>query len=203
MNELIKLFEKYKLDKLDNKYHNLYWDLLNDKKEIYKNILEIGIGTIDETKPSSMFYYKNNFQQDYTYGNSLRAWRDYFTNANIYGIDVDKNTMFEEDRIKTYCSNSMDKDTMDNILSKLPQFDMAVDDGLHTMEANLETLKIVFPYLKNGGIYVIEDVNQERDWYIEKLLVDDRFVNTIGECHYTVHEYFDKTFTRVIVIYKK
>jgi hypothetical protein len=203
MNELIKLFEKYKLDKLRHKYHNLYWDLLNDKKEIYKNILEIGIGTIDETKPSNMFAYKNELEQDYTFGNSLRAWRDYFTNANIYGIDVDENTMFEENRIKTYCSSSMDKYTMDNILSKLPQFDMVVDDGLHTMEANLETLKIVFPYLKNGGIYVIEDVNQYGDWYIEKLLVDDRFMNTIGDCDYTVYENFNVIFTRVIVIYKK
>ena len=203
MNELIKLFEKYKLDKLRHKYHNLYWDLLNDKKEIYKNILEIGIGTIDETKPSNMFAYKNELEQDYTFGNSLRAWRDYFTNANIYGIDVDENTMFEENRIKTYCSSSMDKYTMDNILSKLPQFDMVVDDGLHTMEANLETLKIVFPYLKNGGIYVIEDVNQYGDWYIEKLLVDDRFMNTIGDCDYTAYENFNVIFTRVIVIYKK
>jgi hypothetical protein len=203
MNELIKLFEKYKLDKLNNNYHNLYFNLLNDKKEIYKNILEIGIGTIDETKPSSMFYYKNNFQQDYTFGNSLRVWRDYFKNANIYGIDIDENTMFEEDRIKTYCSSSMDKDTMDNILSKLPELDMVVDDGLHTMEANLETLKIVFPYLKNGGIYVIEDVNQEGDLYIEKLLVDNRFINTIGESHYTVNDNFNAIFTRLIVIFKK
>jgi hypothetical protein len=202
MNELIKLFEKYKLDKLLNKYHNLYCDLLNDKKEIYKNILEIGIGTIDETKPSNMGFYKL-LEKDYTFGNSLRAWRDYFTNANVYGIDVDENTMFEEERIKTFCSSSMDKDTMDNILSKLPQFDMVIDDGLHTLEANLETLKIVFPYLKNGGIYVIEDVNQNRDWYIEKLLADNRFINTIGECDYTVHDNFDAVFTRVIVIYKK
>jgi hypothetical protein len=207
MNDIIRLFEKYKLDKLRHRYHNLYWDLLNDKKEIYENVLEIGIGTIDETKPSSMFEYKKVLEQDYTFGNSLRAWRDYFTNANVYGIDVDENTMFEEDRIKTFCSSSMDKDTMDNILSKLPQFDMVIDDGLHTMEANLETLKIVFPYLKNGGIYVIEDinqeVNQEVNWYIEKLLVDDRFINTIGECDYTVHDNFNVIFTRVIVIYKK
>ena len=150
-----------------------------------------------------MFYYKNNFQQDYTFGNSLRVWRDYFKNANIYGIDIDENTMFEEDRIKTYCSSSMDKDTMDNILSKLPELDMVVDDGLHTMEANLETLKIVFPYLKNGGIYVIEDVNQEGDLYIEKLLVDNRFINTIGESHYTVNDNFNAIFTRLIVIFKK
>jgi cephalosporin hydroxylase len=96
----------------------------------------------------------------------------------------------------------MDKDTMDNILSKLPEFDMVIDDGLHTMEANLETLKIVFPYLKKGGVYVIEDVNQYEDWYIEKLLLDDRFINTVGECEYTVHDNFNAIFTRIIVIRK-
>ena len=35
-------------------------------------------------------------------GASLRAWRDYFENALIYGADIDKNILFKENRINTF-----------------------------------------------------------------------------------------------------
>lgn len=202
MSELVKIFEKYSLDKLMNKYDKLYVDLLDKNKDNYKNILEIGIGTITEGKVSSMYAYKNIDAPSYTFGNSLRAWRDYFTNATIIGIDVDENTMFEEERIKTFCSSSFDKKNMKKILSGLDKFDLIIDDGLHNMEANLSTLEIVFPYLKDGGIYVIEDVNQHNDWFIDKLLVDERFLNIVKSYSFKVYDGFNEDFTRIIVINK-
>jgi hypothetical protein len=202
MNQLVEIFQKYSLDKLMNKYDKVYVDLLDTKKDIIKNVLEIGIGTIDKEKDSSMYVYKQNDAPQYTYGNSLRAWRDFFVNANIVGVDVDENTMFEEERIKTFCSSSFDKKTMNKILSGLDKFDLIIDDGLHTMEANLRTLEIVFPYLKDGGMYVIEDVNQHDDWYIDELLKDDRFTKTIKGCKFNVYDGFNEKFTRLIVINK-
>lgn len=202
MNELTELFEKYSLDKLYNKYHNLYWDLLNNKKEIYKNILEIGIGTTIRGNPSSMNWYQTFDAPDYVHGNSLRAWRDYFVNANVYGVDVDCSTMFEEDRIKTYCSSSFDVENMTKIMAEIGEMDIIIDDGLHTLEANLETLQILFPYLKEGGVYVIEDINQEYDWFIDDLLKDQRFLDIVKDKNYIVHEGFKESFTRIIVIKK-
>ena len=202
MSELVKIFEKYSLDKLMNKYDKLYVDLLEKNKDNYKNILEIGIGTITEGKVSSMYAYRNIDAPSYTFGNSLRAWRDYFTNATIIGIDVDENTMFVEERIKTFCSSSFDKKNMKKIISGLDKFDLIIDDGLQNMEANLNTLEIVFPYLKDGGIYVIEDVNQHDDWFIDKLLVDERFLNTVKGYSFKVHDGFNEDFTRIIVINK-
>lgn len=202
MQELIDLFRKYSLDKLYHRYEDLYYEILKDNKHNIKNMLEIGIGTIDETKVSSMYGYKINLAQEYTFGNSLRAWRDYLPNANIYGIDVDENTMFEEDRIKTYCSSSFDKDKMDKILSNIDKFDLIIDDGLHTLEANITTLEIVFPYLKDGGYYVIEDVNERPDCLINDFLKDERFLNIVNGRTYTIHENLHPHFTRVITIIK-
>lgn len=31
----------------------------------------------------------------------LRVWRDYFPNADVYGADIDKDVLREEQRIKT------------------------------------------------------------------------------------------------------
>lgn len=200
MTELVRIFEKYSLDKLYHKYENLYYDIL--KTIDIKNLLEIGIGTIDETKASNMHHYKTNSASTYTFGNSLRAWRDYLPDANIYGIDIDENTMFEEERIKTFCSSSMDKDKMDSILSGLGTFDLIIDDGLHTLEANLTTLEITFPYLKEGGYYVIEDINERPDCLIENFLRDSRFLNIIKNHNYTIHNNVHPEFTRVVVIKK-
>lgn len=200
MIELVKLFEKYSLDKLYHKYENLYYDIL--KETSIENLLEIGIGTIDPSKESNMHHYKVTGAYDYAFGNSLRAWKEYLPNANIYGIDIDENTMFEEDRIKTFCSSSMDKDKMDSILSGLGAFDLIIDDGLHTLEANLTTLQIAFPYLKDGGYYVIEDINERPDCLIEDFLRDSRFLNIVKDHSYTVHDDVHPEFTRVIVIKK-
>ena len=202
MNELVEIFQKYSLDKLINKYDRIYFDLLKNKKDEIKNVLEIGIGTIEKDSKSTMFFYKEYDAPSYTFGNSLRAWRDYLPNAQIIGIDVDKSTMFKEERIKTFCSSSFDEKNMNKILSKLEKFDLIIDDGLHTMEANLNTLQIAFPYLKDGGKYVIEDVNQYDDWFIDDLLKDERFLKIVKGCKYYIHDGFEKDFTRVIVINK-
>ena len=71
-------------------------------------------------------------------GASLRVWRDYFFNALIYGGDIDKNILFEEDRIKTFYVDQLDvtsiKSMWDNI--RVNNFDIIIDDGLHEPDAN-------------------------------------------------------------------
>jgi cephalosporin hydroxylase len=108
--------------------------------------------------------------------------------------------MFTEDRIKTFCSSSFDTDNMNNIMAEIGEMDVIIDDGLHTLEGNLQTLQILFPYLKEGGVYVIEDVNQENDWFVDDLLQDPRFLEVAKD--YTVHDGFAHSFTRIIVIRK-
>jgi hypothetical protein len=39
-------------------------------------------------------------------------------------------------------------------------FDIIIDDGLHTFEANITLLENSFHKLKEGGIYIIEDVRR-------------------------------------------
>jgi hypothetical protein len=42
-----------------------------------------------------------------TPGASLRAWRDYFPNAEIYGADIDREILFEEERISAFYVNQL------------------------------------------------------------------------------------------------
>jgi hypothetical protein len=71
----------------------------------------------------------------------LRAFRDYFKKANIYGCDIDKKTLFKEKRIFTF---QLDQTSKYNVKDKLSlinkHFHIIIDDGLHTFEANIYLL---------------------------------------------------------------
>ena len=94
-------------------------------------------------------------------GASLRVWKEYFNNAQIIGADIDKRILFQEDRINTYEVNQLDPSSIKNMWSKIKRnnFDIIIDDGLHTLEAGLTFFLNSFEKLKEGGIYVIEDVD--------------------------------------------
>lgn len=204
MEELVKIWEKYHLDKLMNGYQVVYNEVLNiNKRHKIKNILEVGIGTTDPTKVSNMSYWKDGASPEYNVGNSLRAWRDYLEEANVYGIEIDENVIFNEERINTFCSDSTDFETVTKIMEKIgKKMDIIIDDGLHTANSNLATLDILFPYLKKGGTYIIEDINQGDDIYLNDILNDYRFLKIVKDRDYKVYQGFTDYRTRIITIKK-
>jgi hypothetical protein len=154
--ELSDLFNHYGSDKDSSGYSHLYSILFDNIKNEKLNILEIGIGTMLEGAQSSM---KNYMPDTYKPGASHRAWRDYFINSNIYGADIQRDTQFSEDRITTLLLDSTNKTEVDNAMSDLNiQFDIIIDDGWHWDEAQKKTLLNFFPYLKENGLYIIEDI---------------------------------------------
>ena len=59
-----------------------------------------------------------------------------------------------------YRVNQADRSAMENILSaEFPDrdVDLIIDDASHLYEETREAFNISFPYLKNGGLYIIED----------------------------------------------
>jgi len=154
--DLSDLFNHYGSDKDTSGYSHVYSILFDHLKNEKLNILEIGIGTMIEGAQSSM---KNYVSDTYKPGASLRAWRDYFINSNIYGADIQRDTQFSEDRINTILVDSINKTEVDNAMLNLNiQFDIIIDDAWHWDEAQKKTLLNFFPYLKENGLYIIEDI---------------------------------------------
>lgn len=198
---LITLFESYHVDKMNpNGYHHLYVELLEPIKNRVTNVLEVGIGTTDPALVSNMnFAVKTGYQT----GNSLRVWKEFFTNANVYGIDIDVNAIFQEDRITTFACDSRDVPKMQSILNSVnKRFDLIVDDGLHTLEGNLGTLESTLPYLADDGIYIMEDVNQHNDMYIDELLSNKKFKAITEGYNLEIHKDFTFDYSRIIIITK-
>ena len=119
-------------------------------------ILDLGLGTNNPSLASSMGVYG-------TPGASLRAWRELFPRAEVYGADIDRDVLFEEDRIKTFYCDQLDSAAVH--LWAQPALkaamDIIIDDGLHTLEANVSFLDESLQHLRPGGFYVIEDIKGE------------------------------------------
>lgn len=129
----------------------LYESLLSDKKETAKHVLEVGIGD---------FGYKN--------GGSIKLWRDYFTNATIYGLDIlpiDRviDELIHDPRVVLYTSTDAYNEQFfqNNIRDKNIQFDFMLDDGPHTLDSMKKFIQLYSQVMTDDGILIIEDV---QDW---------------------------------------
>jgi hypothetical protein len=154
--DLFELVEKYGTDKTLSGYTSTYNNLFTPIKDKVTSVLEIGLGTLDPTIPST-FAGNVSLHNHYKQGGSLRVWKDFFPNADVYGIDIAKDCMFDEDRIKTFLFDSAVKDYCDYYLNGL-EFDVIIDDGNHDPKYQIQTLRNLLPKVKENGIYVIEDL---------------------------------------------
>jgi hypothetical protein len=157
---LSSLFASHGSDKDRNGYSSLYNALFLPLKETPVSLLEVGIGTMTPGANSSM---KGYMPDSYRPGASLRAWKDFFRNGMIHGMDVQSDCMITEERIESYLCNSTDANSVLTWTQEHPDlsFDIVIDDGWHWDEAQLATLKHLWPLVKPGGYYVIEDVYQD------------------------------------------
>ena len=138
-------------------YTAIYSVLFAKLREEPLRILELGLGTNNLSLPSNMGGYGRP-------GASLRGWRDLFPRALVYGADIDREILFEEDRIKTFYCDQLDRLVIRDLWSQ-PDLqsgvDIIIDDGLHTFEGNRSFLDESLERLRSGGVYVIEDIDHE------------------------------------------
>lgn len=158
---LCSLMDKYGSDKGPRKgntthhtYTSEYHELFRDKVGQHLNVFEMGLGTNNINYPSNMGIYGKP-------GASLRGWRDYFSQALIYGADIDKGVLFQEDRIHTIFCDQTNPSIIRDMWESLPNMDIIIDDGLHTFEANVTFFENSIHKLSPNGIFIIEDIVNE------------------------------------------
>jgi hypothetical protein len=141
-------------------YHHLYSYILNELDTEPLRIFEIGIGTTDTTLVSSMGITGRP-------GASLYSFREYLPNAYIYGADIDRNILFTDERIKTCYVDQLDKTSFDNVKKTFGdiEYDLIIDDGLHSIGANFNTLLFALDNIKINGWIVIEDIHISENWH--------------------------------------
>ena len=152
-DQLKKYLDKYGSDKANlHNYHKIYGRVLKSRDRI-RGILEIGLGTDNPDVVSNM-------GPTGLPGASLRAFRDFLPNAQVYGADVDRGILFQEERIKTYYVDQTDDRSFDVLGKSIPSgLDLVIDDGLHSPDANIRTLLFALSKIKTDGWIIIEDIS--------------------------------------------
>lgn len=124
-------------DKLKNHgYQRVYPWFLSHFKESPIKLLEIGVADLE----------------------SIELWKNYFKNATLFAIDIlpieikDKNINFFQ------VDQSKENELIHFAQNVNTKFDVIIDDGSHVPEHQLLTLKILWNSLKEGGVYIIEDI---------------------------------------------
>ena len=168
---LAELFRRHGSDKDRNGYSSLYNALFEPMRALPVRLLEVGIGSM-LPGPSSM---KGYMPDTYRPGASLRAWRDFFPAGEVHGMDIQDDCMIvDEPRVVTHlCDSTSAAATRAWAEGQAAPFDVIVDDGSHWYDHQLSTLRHLFPLLRPGGFYVIEDIAVGSPLSQQPLLVAD------------------------------
>jgi len=146
---LNSLFTKFGTDKGIWGYHPYYEEAMGKQRLRVKKVLEIGICGFRDI-PNNVV------------GASLFVWRDYFPNAEIYGVDNDSRFIFnDQPGIHTALCDAYVpaqlREALDSMGAGFDDFDMIVDDAVHDPEPQLALLNFLAPYLKLDGRYFVEE----------------------------------------------
>ena len=140
MKQLSELAKNFTTDKAVGLHdytevYDSYFDPIKDDKI---NFLEIGIAN----------------------GGSLNLWEAYFKNANIIGLDINPECIKHEGgRKKVYIGSQTDEVMLWKIYNENKPLSVIIDDGSHRWDHQIKTFVAVFPWLKSGGLYFIEDLH--------------------------------------------
>jgi hypothetical protein len=156
-NSLVELFNRMGSDKgtesrggkgVPHCYAIDYFHLFQCFREEPLSFLEIGLDM-----PSA----RTGRPQD---APSLRAWREFFPQATIYGYDINDFSFFKQEGTFTFQGDQSSRADIRRFLDVFdkPQFRVILDDGSHASSHQQISLGALFPYVEPGGMYLIEDL---------------------------------------------
>jgi hypothetical protein len=86
-------------------------------------------------------------------GASIAMWREFFPKAKVYGIDNNPDCAGEG----IFIGSQVDYNFLDSVLSEIGAPDLIIDDASHYGPFTIKTFDYLFPKMKPGGFYVVED----------------------------------------------
>ena len=137
--DLTYLFKYFGSYKQEHDYTDFYHTNFEDKKDKYLDILEIGMAK----------------------GDGLASFYFYFPNSNLIGLDNNPfRTRYKSRRIRNIYVDISSEKILKNLSKHLnKKFDLIIEDCSHKLIDQIICFKENFKNLKNGGIYIVEDLN--------------------------------------------
>jgi hypothetical protein len=94
-------------------------------------------------------------------GVSVQLWENYFKNAELHFVDINFNLVqYFSKRSRYHLADQADPNQLIQVMKETGgEFDIIIEDGGHTMVQQITSFVTLFPYLKSGGLYIIEDLH--------------------------------------------
>lgn len=144
------LFNKFGSDKSTVHNYHLIYGLIFNLIVAPLKILEIGLGSNNVDIASNMGAHGSP-------GASLRAFKNFCPLNIVHGADIDKS--ISVDGCKVFFVDQTIPSSFNLIhMNGEAEYDLIIDDGLHSPDANLITLLFALKHISPRGFVVIEDI---------------------------------------------
>jgi hypothetical protein len=100
---------------------------------------------------------------------SVAMWHSYLPNAQLFGVDISDFSSFETDWFKFIQADCGDEMQLQKVVDLNVEFDVILDDGSHAAFHQQQTFLSLFPTLKPGGLFIIEDMHWQPATYERQL----------------------------------
>ena len=144
--------------------YSLIYDLLFAGRRLEPlNICEIGlcIGGPEVTTGS--------IDRSVTDAPSMRMWHEYFPNARLYGVDISDFSELQTERFKFVRADCGDAAQLQKVVDLGVPFDVVIDDGSHAPFHQQRAFLSLFPTVRPGGLFIIEDIQWRPSTYSQTL----------------------------------
>ncbi len=85
-------------------------------------------------------------------------WLDYFPRGKVYGFDISDFSHVKHPRFIFVRGDGGSAEDMNRLAHTASVFDIILDDGSHASYHQQLAFKHLFPRLRSGGTYIIEDL---------------------------------------------
>jgi cephalosporin hydroxylase len=94
-------------------------------------------------------------------GGSLFMWREFFgPQARIIGLDLNPGAKkWEAEGFEIFIGSQSDPEFWKSVMAQVGEVDLVLDDGGHSYEQQIVTVEGVLPYVREGGLLVVEDTH--------------------------------------------
>ncbi len=133
-------------------------------------------------------------------GGSLMLWRRYFGEAaRIFGIDINPScAQFDGQAAQVRIGSQNDPAFLHAVVEEMGGVDLVLDDGSHVMGHSRNALRVLFPLLSEGGVYMIEDLHTAY-WprYRGGVAAEGNFFNDVREFIDEMHRPYNDAIAEV------
>lgn len=147
--------------KYGHNFNKLYHKYFQELRDDPLNLLEVGVAA----------------------GHSIQMWAKYFTNAKLVSLDHDiKGYHYPpNDRITIVKGDQRDTNLLMDLHTNHGPFDIIIDDGSHIDSYTKTTFDTLFPLLKSGGLYIVEDLHTSYHSVVHGIDNTPDFINHVKE----------------------